>query len=328
MSQFPHTRLRRLRGQPWIRDLVAQTRLHRSDFIWPLFIHAGKDNQPISSMPGVERIALNQLTKYADIALAHGIKAIALFPAIATQHKDLHGSEAHNPENIVCQAITKLRHYAPTLGIIADVALDPYTSHGHDGILGPDGDVDNDQTITALAQQALTLAQAGCQMVAPSDMQDGRVGYIRQHLDKHGYHQVSILAYSAKFASHFYGPFRDGVGSQQSDPSFNKASYQLDYANRNQAHHEAKLDQAESADILLVKPAMPYLDIIRDLSSIDQPVFAYQVSGEYSMLMQLAKQQNQSPLALFTEALTGIKRAGAQAILTYYAKDICQHLTS
>lgn len=325
--RFPQTRLRRTRMQPWSRRLVAEHRLSPADLIWPLFI-IEDDNaeRQIASMPGVERLTIAQAIEAVAEARDLGIPAVALFPVVAAALKTEDGAEAFNPDNLICRAIKAIKAAVPDIGIIGDVALDPYTSHGHDGLL-IDGEIVNDPSVEVLVKQALTLAQAGCDVLAPSDMQDGRIGAIRQALESAGFQQAMILSYAAKYASKFYGPFRDAVGSAANLAGGDKATYQQDVANSDEALHEVALDLQEGADMVMVKPGMPYLDVIyRVKQAFKVPTFAYQVSGEYAMLHQLAASSGDDVNALMIESLLGFKRAGADAILTYAAKQVAAKL--
>lgn len=314
-APFPAARLRRTRAQPWLRELVRETRLHPSDFILPLFVQEGEEETPVPSLPGVSRLPIGGIIRQAQAAKAAGIPAIALFPVTPAERKSPGGEEAVNPDNLISRAIRAVKAAVPGIGIIADVALDPYTSHGHDGVLDASGQVDNDLTVDLLCGQALTLARAGADIVAPSDMMDGRVGAIRAVLEMDGFSQVLILAYSAKYASSLYGPFRDAVGSAQNLGKADKRGYQMDPANAEEALREAAMDISEGADLLMVKPALPYLDVIRSVSeTFGVPTFAYQVSGEYAMCMSAA-----DPVSALMESLLCIRRAGARAIFTYGA---------
>lgn len=321
-------RPRRLRRTPWIRALVAETRLHASDLIWPLFVQEGEGTvTPIDGLPGVNRLAIDRLVEAAKEAVSLGIPAIALFPVTPPERKTDDGREAWNKGNLVCRAIAAVKSAVPEIGVIADVALDPYTTHGHDGVLGAEGDVANDETVEALCKQALTLARAGADIVAPSDMMDGRVGAIRSALDAQGFNHVAILSYAAKYASAFYGPFRAAVGSKSNLGKADKRTYQMNPANRIEAVREVALDIAEGADMLMVKPASLYLDIIADVKAAsDIPVFAYHVSGEYAMVKAAAAAGMLDEQAAMLETLVAIKRAGADAILTYAARDVAQWL--
>jgi len=326
-ATFPATRLRRSRHAAWCRDLIAEHRLHPCDLIWPLFIQEGKNTEtPIASLPGVSRVTLDILVEKAKLAHRIGIKAIALFPMIDEKLKSPYGDEALFADNLVCRAIREVKNAVPDLGVIADVALDPYTTHGHDGIV-ENGHVHNDLTIEILCKQALAQAKAGCDIVAPSDMMDGRVGMIRAALEHEKYHNTLILAYSAKYASAQYGPFRDAVGSAQNLGNADKRSYQMDPANSDEAMREIALDIAEGADMVMVKPGISYLDIIyRATTSFDVPVFAYQVSGEYAMIKAAAANGWIDGDAVMLEQMIAFKRAGARAIFTYAAADIAKLL--
>jgi porphobilinogen synthase len=319
-SSFPSTRLRRLRRAPWLREMVAEVRLHPSDLIWPVFIQEGNDvSTPIASMPGVFRLTLDLLIKQAKEAAALGIPAIALFPVVDSTRKTERGDEALNPDNLVCRAIRELKDAIPQLGIITDVALDPYTSHGQDGLV-KDGVILNDETVEILCKQALNQARAGCDIVAPSDMMDGRIGAIRGALETEGFHDTVILSYAAKYASHFYGPFRDAVDSAKHLGGAGKKTYQMDYRNADEALREVALDVAEGADMVMVKPAGSYLDIIHQVAeTFNVPVLAYQVSGEYAMIKAAAEKGWLNEELAMMESLIAIKRAGASAILSYYA---------
>jgi len=317
---FPPThRLRRLRYHPWLRSLVAENHLSPSDFIWPVFLQPNHGITPIPSMPGVERLGLDVLIDRVAKAKELGIPAIALFPATPTEKKTPGGDEALNPENLICTAIRALKKQVPGMGIICDVALDPYTSHGHDGLIR-DGYVINDETVDVLTKQAVVQARAGCDVIAPSDMMDGRVGAIRKSLDETGFSHVSILSYAAKYASAFYGPFRDAVGSASSLGTADKKTYQMDPANTDEALREVALDLAEGADMVMVKPGMPYLDIVsRVKREFGVPTFAYQVSGEFAMLSAAAANGWLDRGRVILESLLAFKRAGADGVLTYFA---------
>lgn len=325
-SSFPSTRLRRTRMQPWCRELVAEHRLHPSDLIWPVFIQEGKNTEtPIASMPGVTRITLDILKEKSKLASQLGIKAIALFPVIDTKLKTPRGDEALSADNLVCRAIKEIKNAVPDLGIIADVALDPYTTHGQDGIV-EDGLVVNDATVEVLCKQALVQAKAGCDIVAPSDMMDGRVGAIRNVLEREGFTDTLILTYSAKYASHHYAPFRDAVGSAE-HLTGDKKSYQMDAANSDEALREIALDIAEGADMVMVKPGISYLDIIyRAATHFPVPVFAYQVSGEYAMVKAAAANGWLDGDTVMLEQLLAFRRAGARAVLTYAAIEMATYL--
>lgn len=327
LRQYPLTRLRRTRLYPWARCLVREHALSVSDLIWPVFIIDGEQQKvPITTMPGVFRMSIDVLISEAKTAQALGIPAIALFPVVPTSKKNAQGAEAINPNNLICNAIKALRNAQLNLGIICDVALDPYTDHGHDGVI-IDGEIANDASVEILCQQAVIQAQAGCNIIAPSDMQDGRIGAIRQALDDNGLTDTIILSYAAKYCSNFYGPFRDAVGSQGNLAGKSKASYQQDMANSQEALHEVALDLNEGADLVMVKPGMPYLDIIAAIKQTFKiPTFAYQVSGEYMMLQNLSQQCDLNNHEILLEALTSFKRAGADAIFTYAAKEIALFL--
>ncbi|MES2983716.1 MAG: porphobilinogen synthase [Pseudomonadota bacterium] len=317
-------RPRRLRKTAWMRSLVREHTLRTADLIWPLFVQEGAGlTTPIDGLPGVSRLSIDRLVEAAREAQALGIPAIALFPVTPPERKDASGREALNPDNLICRAIRAVKAAVPDIGIIGDVALDPYTTHGHDGLLGADGDVSNDATVAMLCEQALVLAAAGCDIVAPSDMMDGRVGEIRRALDAAGRTDTVILAYAAKYASAFYGPFRAAVGSKTNLGKADKRSYQMDPANAIEALREVALDIAQGADMVMVKPASLYLDILRQVKdACDVPVFAYHVSGEYAMLKAAASAGMLDEKAATLETLLAIKRSGADAILTYAARDV------
>jgi porphobilinogen synthase len=320
-GQFPLTRLRRLRRYDWSRQLVAEHHLTANDLILPLFVHDGERRQEaIASMPGVERLSIDLLTETVGSAVELGIPAVALFPATDPAKKTPDAAEAINPKNLVCRAVAAVkRAHGDTIGVMCDVALDPYTSHGHDGLLR-DGYVVNDETIDLLCRQAVVQAEAGCDVIAPSDMMDGRVGRIRHALDEAGFERVSIMAYAAKYASAFYGPFRDAVGSASSLGGGDKRTYQMDPANSDEALREVALDIAEGADMVMVKPGMPYLDIVRRVKEqFGVPTFAYQVSGEYAMLCAASQNGWLDRDKSMIESLLAFKRAGADGILTYFA---------
>ena len=305
------------------RRLVAETRLDTADLIWPLFVIEGQNiAEPIDAMPGVFRYSIDQLLQQAAKAVELTIPAIAIFPSIDAALKDASGSLARDGDNLVCRAVSAVKAAFPDLGIICDVALDPFTSHGHDGLL--DGDeILNDETIAVLCEQAVHQANAGCDIIAPSDMMDGRVGEIRAALDSAGHHNVQIMAYAAKYASGFYGPFRDAVRAGASLGKAGKSTYQMDPANSDEAMHEIALDLAEGADMIIVKPGMPYLDILaRAKAEFGVPCIAYQVSGEYSMLCASFEKGWLDRERTILEAMTCFKRAGADAVLTYFAPEI------
>ena len=328
-GQFPATRLRRLRRSPALRALVAENSLSAADLIWPLFVIEGNDKvEDISAMPGVQRHSIDRLVGEAEKARQLGIPALALFPRIEAGLKDSEGSLATDPDNLVCRAVRAVKQAVPELVIICDVALDPYTDHGHDGLLR-DGVIVNDATVEVLVQQALTLAAAGCDVIAPSDMMDGRVGAIRSGLDAAGFAEVSILSYAVKYASAFYGPFREAVGAGSQLGGDGKKTYQMNPANAEEGLREVGLDLAEGADMVMVKPGLPYLDVIRLVrSQYAVPCMAYQVSGEYAMLMAAIENGWLDRDRVILESLIAFKRAGASAVLTYFAPFVAEHLIS
>lgn len=314
--------MRRLRRDGFSRRLMRETRLSADDLIQPVFIMEGKDRvEPVPSMPGINRVTVDRLFTQVEKILKLGIPAIALFPVVPTSKKDTKAVEAFNPKGLVPQTVRALKKNFPELGVITDVALDPYTSHGQDGLIDNTGYVLNDETMVVLVKQALSHAAAGADVVAPSDMMDGRIGAIRDALEKAGHVHTRILAYSAKYASNFYSPFRDAVDSAASLGSSSKESYQMDPANSDEALREVALDIEEGADMVMIKPGMPYLDIVRRVKErFGIPTFVYQVSGEYAMLMAAAKNGWLDERACILESLLSIKRAGADAILTYFAE--------
>jgi porphobilinogen synthase len=324
---FPATRLRRLRQHAWSRSLVAETRLTPADLVQPLFILEGeRRREAVSSMPGVERFSIDLLLREAERAAGLGIPAVALFPMTPGACKTEDGCEAWNEDNLVCRAVRALKREMPQLGVICDVALDPYTSHGQDGLLR-DGVILNDVTLAALERQALAQARAGCDVLAPSDMMDGRIGHIRAALDREGFTDTMLLSYAAKYASCFYGPFRDAIGSASALGRADKKTYQMDPANSVEALREVALDLAEAADMVMIKPALPYLDVIRRVKdAFGLPTLAYQVSGEYAMIASAAERGWLDGDAAMLESLMAIKRAGADAILTYAACSIAGRL--
>ncbi|MFK7873027.1 MAG: porphobilinogen synthase [Oligoflexales bacterium] len=327
VQQFPMTRLRRMRADDFSRRLRREHHLHTDDLILPVFVHGSKGVQAIQAMPGVERLDFDHLLRKAEACCENKIPALALFPVIPKQNKSEDARAAFDENGLVPQAIRLLKKNFPELGIISDVALDPYTSHGQDGLLDPQGNVLNDATNAILRRQAESHAAAGADIVAPSDMMDGRIGEIRQGLDEQAYQNVRILSYAAKYASAFYGPFREAVGSAQNLGKSSKETYQMDPANTDEALTEVQLDLQEGADMVMVKPGMPYLDIIRRIRDrFEVPVFAYQVSGEYSMLKAAAAAGYLDEKKCFLESLLAFKRAGCHAILTYAALDIAIHL--
>jgi porphobilinogen synthase len=327
-GQYPSTRLRRTRRYGWSRRLVAESRLSVDDLIWPLFVCEGQDHrEPVSSMPGVERLSIDLAVQAVGEAVALGIPAVALFPVTDPVKKSPEAEEAVNPDNLVCRAVRSVKQaHGEAIGVICDVALDPYTSHGQDGLVR-DGYVVNDETVEVLCRQALVEAAAGCDVIAPSDMMDGRVGAIRRALDAAGFQRVLIMAYAAKYASVFYGPFRDAVGSANSLGAGDKRTYQMDPANTDEALREVALDIAEGADMVMVKPGLPYLDIVcRVKEAFRVPTFAYQVSGEYAMLVAAAEKGWLDLDRTTLETLLAFKRAGADGILTYFAREAARLL--
>jgi porphobilinogen synthase len=323
---FPRTRLRRNRRDAWSRAMVRETRLDPSDLIWPVFVAEGRAQRiAIASMPGVARLSVDELVKDARRAAKLGIPAIALFPQTPPGRKSEDGEEAWNPDNLVCRAVRELKRRVPEIGVMCDVALDPFTVHGHDGLVRG-GRVANDETVAALVRQALVQAEAGCDIVAPSDMMDGRIAAIRDALDGGGYQHVRIMSYAAKYASAFYGPFRDAIGSGRQLGPEGKRGYQMDAGNADEALREVALDIAEGADMVMVKPGMPYLDILQRVKHrFAVPTFAYQVSGEYAMLAG-AIERGWMDRAVVLEALLAFKRAGADGVLTYFALEAAEAL--
>ncbi len=344
---YPATRMRRLRQFEWSRKLVAEHQLSVSDLIWPVFVQSGKSqNNEVSSMPGVFRQSIDVLINSVTEAYELGIPAIAIFPETDPSKKTPDAAEAINPDNLVCQTVSAIKSAVPDIGIICDVALDPYTSHGHDGLVRPVNlpsgnigadspryEVANDETVQLLCEQAVIQARAGCDIIAPSDMMDGRVGAIRATLDLAGFENVMIMAYAAKYASAFYGPFRDAIGSKSNLASANvkggKKTYQMNPANSNEAIREVKLDISEGADMVMVKPGMPYLDIVyRVKQELGVPTFAYQVSGEYAMLMAAVQNGWLDYEAAMMESLIAFKRAGADGVLSYFAVEAAKVLAA
>ena len=319
--RYPATRSRRMRRDGFSRRLMRETQLHSNDLIWPVFIiEGGGAREPVESMPGVERMSVDLLLEAAQEAHALGIGAVALFPKLPATLRSDDAAHAWDADGLVQRAVRNLKRALPELGVITDVALDPYTSHGQDGLLDDSGYVVNDRTIDALVRQALSHAQAGADVVAPSDMMDGRIGRIRDALEEHGHINTRIMAYSAKYASCFYNPFRDAVGAQATLGGGNKYSYQMDVGNSDEALHEVAMDLAEGADMVMIKPGMPYLDVLRRVKDeFGAPTFAYQVSGEYAMLMAAINNGWLDERAVIMEALASFKRAGADGILTYFA---------
>lgn len=328
LSEFPLRRMRRLRASDFSRRLVAENHLTVDDLIYPVFVIEGENSrQTIDSMPGIERLSLDLLVEEAKLLVELGIPAIALFPVTPAAQKSLLAEESYNPQGLAQRAVRAIKAQCPQLGVITDVALDPFTTHGQDGIIDADGYVQNDLTTETLVRQAISHAQAGADVVAPSDMMDGRIGAIREALEDAGYVNTQIMAYSAKYASHYYGPFRDAVGSAGNIKGGNKKSYQMDPANSDEAITEVALDIQEGADMVMVKPGMPYLDIVRRVKDeLKVPTFAYQVSGEYAMHKAAIEKGWLAERAVVMESLLAFKRAGADGILTYFAKQVAQWL--
>ena len=327
---FPIQRPRRLRKDAFSRNLMRENNITAHDLIYPCFVLDGQQQQQaVSSMPGVNRLSIDLLLKEAEIIHNLGVPAIALFPVTPDEVKTLDAREAYNSEGLAQRTVRALKAEFPELGVITDVALDPFTTHGQDGLIDDNGYIVNDETVEVLIKQALSHAEAGVDIVAPSDMMDGRIGAIRQQLEAQGHLHTRILAYSAKYASSFYGPFRDAVGSAGNLGAGNKFSYQMDPANSDEALHEVALDINEGADMIMVKPGMPYLDVLRRIKdTFQKPTFAYQVSGEYAMLKAAAQNGWLDEQATVMESLLAFKRAGADGILTYFAKDVAQQLAN
>ena len=319
-------RPRRNRKAEWVRRMVRENVLTTDDLIWPLFVTGGHNvRTPVASMPGVDRLSVDQIVRDAERAVKLDIPCLALFPYTDPSLRDEQGSEAVNADNLVCQSVRAIKKEFPDIGILCDVALDPFTSHGHDGLIA-DGKILNDETVAVLVRQALVQAEAGCDVIAPSDMMDGRVGAIRAGLDRAGFLDVQIMAYAAKYASAFYGPFRDAIGSAKTLTG-DKRTYQMDSANTDEALREVELDIAEGADMVMVKPGMPYLDIVRRVrDTFRVPTFAYQVSGEYSMIMAAAQNGWLDGEKAMMESLIAFKRAGADGVLTYFAPKAAEKL--
>lgn len=327
-GEFPAVRMRRMRRDAFSRRLMRETTLTCDDLIYPVFVVEGQQRrEPVPSMPGVERLSIDQLLVEGERALALGIPALALFPVTPPEVKSAAAEEACNPDGLAQRAVRALKAQLPELGVVTDVALDPFTSHGQDGLVDGSGYVVNDETVEVLVQQALSHAAAGADVVAPSDMMDGRIGRIRRALEEAGFIHTRILAYSAKYASSFYGPFRDAVGSAANLGGGNKYSYQMDPANADEALREVALDLAEGADMIMVKPGLPYLDIVRRVKEhFGAPTFVYQVSGEYAMLSAASRNGWLDERATVLESLLAIKRAGADGILTYFAPRVAEWL--
>ncbi len=327
-GRFPRTRLRRMRRDDFSRRLMREHRLTVDDLIEPVFVIEGKNHAvPVASMPGVTRVTIDLLLKHTEAWVKLGLPAVALFPVTPKEKKSLNAKEAYNAKGLAQRAVRELKKHFPELGVITDVALDPFTTHGQDGLIDASGYVLNDETTKVLVKQALSHAEAGADVVAPSDMMDGRIGAIRDALESAGHVHTRILAYSAKYASSFYGPFRDAVGSAKNLAGGNKYSYQMDCANSDEALREVALDLEEGADMVMVKPGMPYLDIVRRVKDeFGAPTFVYQVSGEYAMLMAAAQNGWLNERAVIMESLLSFKRAGADAILTYFASRVAKWL--
>ena len=325
IGSFPKTRLRRLRKSGWLRNLISENNISQNDLVLPIFVRDGRNKiDTIKSMPGIKRYTIDKLPIILKQVKNFKIPMVALFPYTPNKKKDNSGSEALNPNNLICKGIRLIKKKFPEIGVMCDVALDPYTSHGHDGVI-INKKIDNDKTIKILVKQALLQAEMGCDVIAPSDMMDGRVGAIRKALDKRNFQNVSILSYAAKYASNFYGPFRDAVGSKINLKS-DKKTYQMDYRNSNEAFREIGLDVKEGADMVMVKPGLPYLDIIKSIKdNFKIPVFAYQVSGEYSLIKNGIKDKLINDDAIL-ESLIAFKRAGASAIVTYFALEIASKI--
>ncbi|MFW7524770.1 porphobilinogen synthase [Vibrio ostreicida] len=327
-GQFPGRRMRRLRKHDFSRRLMAESQVSVSDLIYPMFVLMGKDRrETVESMPGVERLSIDLMLEEAQYLARLGVPAIALFPVVNQDVKSVCAAEAYNSEGLLQRAVRSLKEHVPEIGVITDVALDPFTTHGQDGIIDEDGYVLNEATTEVLIKQALSHAEAGADVVAPSDMMDGRIGAIRNALEEAGHIHTQIMAYSAKYASCYYGPFRDAVGSANNLKGANKQNYQMDPANSDEAIHEVAMDVNEGADMVMVKPGMPYLDVVRRVKSeLQIPTFAYQVSGEYSMHKAAFQNGWLKERETVMESLLCFKRAGADGILTYFAKDVAQWL--
>lgn len=326
--KFPNTRLRRVRRNAFSRHLVREHELSVNNLIWPVFVIEGVNTkEKVASMLGVERLSIDLLIKQAKPLVANGLTTIALFPVVSAERKSLDAAEAFNPDGLAQRAVIALKQAMPELGVMTDVALDPFTAHGQDGLLDENGYVLNDETVEVLVKQALSHAKAGADIVAPSDMMDGRISAIRQALEDAGFSQTLIMAYSAKYASSFYGPFRDAVGSADNLAGGNKYTYQMDVANSDEALHEVAMDINEGADFVMVKPGMPYLDIVHRIKTeFDMPTFVYQVSGEYAMLKAASQQHWLDEKATVLESMLAFKRAGANGILTYFTPQLIEWL--
>ena len=327
LKEFPSSRMRRLRMKPFLRNLVSEHSFSCNDLIWPVFIVDGKNiKQDVTSMPDVYRYSIDILIKELEKQVKLGLQAIALFPNIEPSLKDKTGSIGFDPNNLICRSIKSIKNAYPELGIIADVALDPYTSHGHDGII-VDDEIANDKTLSVLKEQAIVFSEAGCDILAPSDMMDGRVGYIRKALEDNGMHNKVIMSYAVKYASSFYGPFRDAIKAQKLEGIRDKKSYQMNFMNSDEAMHEIGLDINEGSDMIIIKPGMPYLDVIlRAKQEFKVPTFAYQVSGEYAMLVSAAKSKSIHLEDAMIESLHCFKRAGADGVLSYFTPYLLDYL--
>ena len=325
IKKFPFSRMRRLRMKPFIRNIVSEASISCNDLIWPVFLVEGKNQyQKIKSMPFVYRYSIDRLIKELENLVKFGLQAVALFPQIEKDLKDEEGTNSFDQNNLICRAIKEIKAFYPDLGIIADIALDPYTIHGHDGII-KGGKIANDETIEVLKKQAIVFSEAGCDILAPSDMMDGRVGSIRKELEQNGMHDTVIMSYAAKYASSFYGPFRDAIKAQKLDEIKDKKTYQMNSANSDEAMQEIALDIKEGADMVIIKPGMPYLDIVyRTKQEFNIPTFAYQVSGEYSMILSLAGEKRNKDTIL--ESIICFKRAGADGILSYFTPFLLESL--
>lgn len=325
---FPARRMRRMRKHDFSRRLMAENQISVNDLIYPMFILMGKDRrETVESMPGIERLSIDLMLQEAEYLAKLGVPAIALFPVVSQDFKSICAAEAHNPEGLVQRAVRLLKEHVPQMGVITDVALDPFTTHGQDGIIDEGGYVINDVTTEVLIKQALSHAEAGADVIAPSDMMDGRIGAIREALEEAGYIHTQIMAYSAKYASNYYGPFRDAVGSSSNLKGGDKKTYQMDPANSDEALHEVAMDVNEGADMVMVKPGMPYLDVVRRVKTeLKVPTFAYQVSGEYAMHMAAIQNGWLKERETVMESLMCFKRAGADGVLTYFAKSVAEWL--
>ena len=325
IKKFPFSRMRRLRMKPFIRNLVSEASISCNDLIWPVFLVEGQNqHQKIKSMPFVYRYSIDRLIKELENLVKYGLQAVALFPQIEKDLKDEKGTNSFDQNNLICRAIKEIKAFYPDLGIIADIALDPYTIHGHDGII-KGGKIANDETIEVLKKQAMVFSEAGCDILAPSDMMDGRVGSIRKELEQNGMHDTVIMSYAAKYASSFYGPFRDAIKAQKLDEIKDKKTYQMNSANSDEAMQEIAFDIKEGADMVIIKPGMPYLDIIyRTKQEFNIPTFAYQVSGEYSMILALGGETRNKDTIL--ESIICFKRAGADGVLSYFTPFLLKNL--